>query len=43
MEGFDDWEVGDTLITFKLVQKKRSLEEASASISAALEQVKMHN
>lgn len=42
IDGFDDWEEGDTLMTFNLVQKKRTLEKASASISAALEQARIH-
>ncbi|KAK6915166.1 Translation initiation factor IF- 2, domain 3 [Dillenia turbinata] len=38
-EGFDDWEVGDVIEAFETVQKKRTLEEASASVAAALEKV----
>ncbi|KAK9269118.1 hypothetical protein L1049_000887 [Liquidambar formosana] len=37
MEDYSDWEVGDTLEAFNVVQKKRTLEEASASMAAALE------
>lgn len=37
MEDYSDWEVGDVLEAFSTVQKKRTLEEASASMAAALE------
>ncbi|GAB2284257.1 hypothetical protein Dimus_018723 [Dionaea muscipula] len=37
MEDYDDYEVGDILEAFKMVQKKRTLEDGSASITAALE------
>ncbi|GFP98841.1 translation initiation factor if-2 chloroplastic [Phtheirospermum japonicum] len=37
IEDFNDWEAGDAIEAFNAVQKKRTLEEASASISAALE------
>ncbi|KAL0546003.1 hypothetical protein IC582_015907 [Cucumis melo] len=37
MEDYDDWEVGDVLEAFDTVQKKRTLEEASASMATALE------
>ncbi|KAG8386511.1 hypothetical protein BUALT_Bualt03G0156100 [Buddleja alternifolia] len=39
IEEFNEWEEGDTIEAFNSVQKKRTLEEASASMSAALEQV----
>ncbi|XP_009601340.1 translation initiation factor IF-2, chloroplastic [Nicotiana tomentosiformis] len=39
VEEFDDWEVGDILEAFNSVQKRRTLEEASASMAAALEEV----
>ncbi|KAL2476500.1 Translation initiation factor IF-2 [Abeliophyllum distichum] len=39
LEEFDDWEVGDSIEAFNSVQKKRTLEEASASMTAALEEV----
>ncbi|KAL3613716.1 hypothetical protein CASFOL_041790 [Castilleja foliolosa] len=42
IEGFDDWETGDAIEAFNTVQKKRTLEEASASISAALEKEGVH-
>lgn len=43
-EDFTDWEVGDTIEAFNTAQKKRTLEEASASMSAALEDVRrQHN
>nr|GMC74763.1 translation initiation factor IF-2, chloroplastic [Ipomoea batatas] len=37
LEDFDDWEVGDTIEAFNAVQKRRTLEEASSSMAAALE------
>lgn len=37
LEDYDDFEVGDTLEAFNTVQKKRTLEEASAQVAAALE------
>ncbi|CAI9784306.1 unnamed protein product [Fraxinus pennsylvanica] len=39
VEEFDDWEEGDSIEAFNSVQKKRTLEEASASMAAALEEV----
>lgn len=39
VEDFDDFEVGDILETFNSVQKRRTLEEASASMAAAFEEV----
>ncbi|XP_042488033.1 translation initiation factor IF-2, chloroplastic-like [Macadamia integrifolia] len=36
VEDFTDWEVGDLIEAFKTVQKKRTLEEASVSMAAAL-------
>ncbi|XP_059661322.1 translation initiation factor IF-2, chloroplastic-like [Cornus florida] len=41
MEDFSDWEEGDILEAFNTVQKKRTLEEASASMAAAVEGVGM--
>lgn len=38
MEDFDDWEEGDTIEAFNTVEKKRTLEEASASMVAAMEE-----
>ncbi|KAL6554343.1 Translation initiation factor IF-2, chloroplastic [Orobanche minor] len=38
IEGFNDWETGDSIETFNTMRKKRTLEEASASISAALQE-----
>lgn len=38
MEDYNDWEVGDVIEAFDTVQKKRTLEEASASMAAALEE-----
>ncbi|XP_074305381.1 translation initiation factor IF-2, chloroplastic isoform X2 [Silene latifolia] len=37
LEDYDDFEEGDILEAFKAVQKKRTLEEASAQVTAALE------
>ncbi|CAI9757141.1 unnamed protein product [Fraxinus pennsylvanica] len=37
VEEFDDWEEGDSIEAFNSVQKRRTLEEASASMTAALE------
>ncbi|KAL2943544.1 Translation initiation factor IF-2 chloroplastic [Bienertia sinuspersici] len=37
LEDYDDFEVGDKLQAFNSVQKKRTLEEASAQVAAALE------
>ncbi|RVW94335.1 Translation initiation factor IF-2, chloroplastic [Vitis vinifera] len=37
MEDYNDWEVGDIVQAFNKKQKKRTLEEASASMTAALE------
>lgn len=39
VEGFDDWEEGDSIQAFNLVQKRRTLEEASASMTQALKEV----
>ncbi|KAG2675481.1 hypothetical protein I3760_12G005800 [Carya illinoinensis] len=39
MEDYDDWEAGDVLEAFSTIQKKRTLEEASASMAAAREGV----
>ncbi|WOH00757.1 hypothetical protein DCAR_0520132 [Daucus carota subsp. sativus] len=39
IDDFNDWEAGDTLEAFNTVQKNRTLEEASASMVAALEEV----
>ncbi|CAJ1958032.1 unnamed protein product [Sphenostylis stenocarpa] len=39
LEDFDDWEEGDILEAFNTVEKKRTLEEASASMAAAVEGV----
>lgn len=36
VEDFNDWEVGDIIEAFNTVKKKRTLEEASASVTAAL-------
>ncbi|KAI3465997.1 hypothetical protein Pfo_022660 [Paulownia fortunei] len=41
IEEFSDWEEGDSIEAFNTVQKRRTLEEASASMSAALEKVGM--
>lgn len=39
VEDYDQWLEGDILEAFNTVQKKRTLEEASASMAAALEGV----
>ncbi|KAK1362377.1 Tr-type G domain-containing protein [Heracleum sosnowskyi] len=39
IDNFADWEAGDTLEAFNTVQKHQTLEEASATIVAALEEV----
>ncbi|PPD90804.1 hypothetical protein GOBAR_DD12252 [Gossypium barbadense] len=39
VEDYDQWQEGDILEAFNMVQKKRTLEEASASMAAALEGV----
>lgn len=36
VDGFNDWEVGDVIEAFNTVKKQRTLEEASASVTAAL-------
>ncbi|KAM3684387.1 hypothetical protein ACB098_11G042000 [Castanea mollissima] len=41
MEDYNDWEVGDVLEAFSSIEKKRTLEEASASMTAAFEGVGM--
>ncbi|KAL0306637.1 UNVERIFIED_CONTAM: Translation initiation factor IF-2, chloroplastic [Sesamum radiatum] len=41
IEEFGDWEEGDIIEAFNTVQKKRTLEEASASMSAAIEEVRI--
>ncbi|KAJ6314031.1 hypothetical protein OIU78_017649 [Salix suchowensis] len=38
-EDYDDWEDGDIIEAFNTVEKKRTLEEASASMAAAMEEV----
>ncbi|KNA06486.1 hypothetical protein SOVF_180590, partial [Spinacia oleracea] len=37
LEDYDEFEVGDRLEAYNTVQKKRTLEEASAQVAAALE------
>ncbi|KAK8308077.1 hypothetical protein V6Z11_D02G031300 [Gossypium hirsutum] len=39
VEDYDQWQEGDILEAFNTVQKKRTLEEASTSMAAALEGV----
>lgn len=41
VDDFDDWVVGDIIEAFDKVQKKRTLEEASASMAAAKGEVKI--
>lgn len=43
IDNFVDWEAGDALEAFKTVQKHQTLEEASASIVGALEEVGIGN
>ncbi|KAG7591977.1 Translation initiation factor IF-2 domain 3 superfamily [Arabidopsis thaliana x Arabidopsis arenosa] len=38
MDDYDDWIEGDIIEAFNAVQKRRTLEEASASMSAAIEE-----
>ncbi|KAG2257012.1 hypothetical protein Bca52824_076306 [Brassica carinata] len=38
MDDYDDWIEGDTIEAFNAVQKRRTLEEALASMSAAIEE-----
>ncbi|MCH93852.1 translation initiation factor IF-2 chloroplastic-like [Trifolium medium] len=39
LEDYDDWEEGDILEAFNTIEKRRTLEEASASMAAAVEGV----
>lgn len=39
MEDYDDWQEGDVIEAFNMVEKRRTLEEASASMAAALQGV----
>lgn len=39
LEEYDDWEEGDILEAFNTIEKRRTLEEASASMAAAVEGV----
>ncbi|TYI87851.1 hypothetical protein E1A91_D04G165000v1 [Gossypium mustelinum] len=41
VEDYDQWQEGDILDAFNTVQKKRTLEEASASMAATLEGVRV--
>ncbi|KAB2035587.1 hypothetical protein ERO13_D04G140701v2 [Gossypium hirsutum] len=41
VEDYDQWQEGDVLDAFNTVQKKRTLEEASASMAATLEGVRV--
>jgi translation initiation factor IF-2 len=38
---FDDWAVGDIIEAFKRVEKRRTLEEASATMAAAIEKTQI--
>ncbi|EPS69459.1 hypothetical protein M569_05307, partial [Genlisea aurea] len=42
VEDFGEWEEGDVIEAFDTVQKRRSLEEASASMAAALQKAGVH-
>jgi len=35
-EGFNEWQEGDRILAFILVAKKRTLEDASATVNAAV-------
>lgn len=39
LEDYDEWEEGDIIEAFNTVEKRRTLEEASASMAAAVEGV----
>lgn len=39
LEDYDDWEEGDLIEAFNKLQKKRTLEEASASMADVVEGV----
>ena len=41
MDDYNEWQEGDILEAFNSVQKKRTLEEASASMAAALKGVRI--
>lgn len=41
MEDYNDFEVGDVLEAFSTIEKRRTLEEASASMAAAREGVRI--
>ncbi|XP_050215570.1 translation initiation factor IF-2, chloroplastic [Mercurialis annua] len=41
-EDYDDWQEGDVIEAFNSVEKKRTLEEASASMTAAIEEAGLH-
>lgn len=36
MDDYNDWEAGDVIEAFNTIKKQRTLEEASASVTAAL-------
>ena len=42
-EGFDEWQVGDKIMAFNLVAKKRTLEEASVTVNAAVNTLTLHS
>ncbi|XP_024390329.1 uncharacterized protein [Physcomitrium patens] len=40
---FNEWQVGDKIMAFKLVAKKRTLEDASVTVNAAVNTLTLHN
>ncbi|KAI0495710.1 hypothetical protein KFK09_022013 [Dendrobium nobile] len=42
VDDFSDWEVGDVIEAFETIKKRRTLEEASASVTAALAGAGLH-
>lgn len=42
-EGFDEWQEGDKIMAFKLVAKKRTLEDASVTVNAAVNSLTFNN
>lgn len=40
---FNDWEEGDKIMAFNLVAKKRTLEDASVTVNAAVNSLTLNN
>lgn len=40
---FNEWQEGDKIMAFNLVAKKRTLEDASATVSAAVNSLTFNN